>query len=535
MRIQWERRTRAQRPMQVCVVILQHDSIKNAILNAHGSARSIKSTITVNAQRAKYNLFQRTITRLPVRAYRSLEPNMVTTRTKTTGGRSGVVINQLDDSNVSLEGWLDSATSPEAESKQKATATSSPNKAKDNGKKASRKKTVKTPKQQVDMGLRGAENEEGETDSSSAKKYVSKLKRKGGFTSPGDLSKVSTVAYSPRSQGSNDEDETGGVDGLLTQENVANQAANSADSNLASSEDDFPAGDDDGDDLAPPVLPQDESNDEESKKGESGDDFANNNDYDDHDDGPGFNMVHDPETPLTVREARAKNEMDKIREERRKKNKENGVESESDDNNEEEDDDSKSAMVKKSKKSKKKNNRRVVFSPKGIPIANRDYQTVPVGAYVEGSPDADGPRRSRRAKIKPLQFWRGEKTQYGPHEEHGFIGKAFGDMPVVTGIQKALPTPYKKRKTTATKKSGSSKSSRKNDSSDARGTVDEEEFNSKKLRRKFKFHDGEEAYLWDDIAEETSDQSKLLRPTNRAASARLDFLLLSFENCFDFF
>ncbi len=459
---------------------------------------------------------------------------MVTTRTKKTGGRSGVVINQLDDSNVSLEGWLDSATSPEAESKQKATATSSPKKSKDNGKKASRKKTVKTPKQQVDMGLRGAENEETETDSSSAKKYVSKLKRKGGFTSPGDLSKVSTVAYSPRSQESNEEDETGGVDGLLTQENIANQAANSADSNLAGAEDDFPTGDDDGDDLAPPVLPQDESNDEESKKGDSGDDFANNDDYD-HDDGPGFNMVHDPETPLTVREARAKNEMDKIRKERRKKNKENGIESESDDNNEEDDDDSKSAMVKKSKKSKKKNNRRVVFSPKGIPIANRDYQTVPVGAYVEGSPDADGPRRSRRAKIKPLQFWRGEKIKYGPHEEHGFIGKAFGDMPIVTGIQKALPTPYKKRKTTATKKSGSGKGSGKNDSSDARGTVDEEEFNSKKLRRKYKFHDGEEAYLWDEIAEETSDQSKLLRPTNSAASAGLDFLLLSFENCFDFF
>ncbi len=442
---------------------------------------------------------------------------MVTTRKNKTGGRSGVVITELDDSNVGLDGWLDSAQSPEGDSKQKATATASPKEDKlASGKKAARKKKVKTPKQRVEMELKGAQNEdstEGETDSSSAKKYVSKLK------SPSDLSKVSTVAYSPQSEGSNEDEETGGVDdseALLTQENVANHAANAADDNLAIADDEFPVNDGD-DDLAPPLLPQDSSNDEESKKEDSEDEkiesgsFGNNDDYDDGDDGPGFNMVHDPETPLTVREQRAKKEMDKIREERRKKNRENGIDTESEDNDDDDEENNKSAMLKKNKKSKKKDNRRVVFSPKGIPIANRDYQTVPIGAYVEGSPDEGGPRRSRRAKFKPLEFWRGEKIQYGAHEEHGFIGKAFGDMPVVTGVQKALPTPYKKRKQ-VTKKSGGNKSSRKNDSSDAIESVGDEEFDSKKLRRKYEIDDGEEAFLYDDINELNSDQSKQLFP-----------------------
>lgn len=431
---------------------------------------------------------------------------MVTTRKNRTGGRSGVLINKLDDSNAGIEDWFDSARSPDAETKPKAAPPEE--ETEKNGssrKKSSKKKTVKTPKSQVDMSLRGAAKEdytEEERDSSSAKKYVSKLKRKGanGFTSPSDLSKVSTVAMSPRSEGSNEEE----ADGLMTQENVAYQAADSADDNLASAEDDFPAGDDEEDDLAPPELPQDSSNDEDEKVESNS--FDNNDDYDDHDEGPGFNMVHDPETPLTVREDRAKKEVARLREERRKKNRENGIESESEDNKDDAEEDSKTPEVKRSKKNKKKNNRRVVFSPKGIPTGNREYETVPIGALIEGSPDDDGPRRSRRAKFKPLQFWRGEKLQYGAHEERGYIGKAFGDMPIVTGVQKALPTPYKKRKQ-VTKKSAPTKGSRKKNSDD--DSAEDEEYNSRKLRRKYKYNDGEEALLWHDILEENNDQSKI--------------------------
>jgi centromere protein C len=468
---------------------------------------------------------------------------MVTTRkgqNRQAGGRSGVVINKIDDSNVGLDGWFDSARSPEADPKNNAAASSKEERRVDDdgssGMKGSRKKTVKTPKQRLDMTLRGAaqdDDTEEEIDSTSAKKYASKLRRKGGaeFTSPSELSKVSTAAFTPR-----DEDDSETENGLMTQENneendyIARQSAHSEHLDVASPEVDFPADEDDGDDLGPPVLPQEFSNDEEPTPGKpsgtEGDDekidsgSAGNNDiFDDHDDGdegPGFNMVHDPETPLTVREDRAKKEMEKIREERKKLKKKNGFES--DDNNDDDDDDdeeSKSILVKKNKKQRKKKNRSVVFSPQGRPIANRDYETVPIGALVEGSPDEDGPRRSMRAKVQPLQYWRGEKMQFGAHNEHGYIGKAFGDMPVVTGIQKALPTPYKKRKQPKNKP-GTNKGSRKHDSSDIRGSAAEEEFNSKKLRRKYKFHDGEEAYLWDDITDDTADQSKLLRPASSA-------------------
>lgn len=482
-------------------------------------------------------------------AYNESEPIMVTTRkgqNRQAGGRSGVVINKIDDSNVGLDGWFDSARSPEAEPKKNTASSSKEERRVDDdgnsGMKTSRKKTVKTPKQHLDMTLRGAAQDndtEEEIDSTSAKKYASKLRRKGGaeFTSPSELSKVSTAAFTPR-----DEDDSETENGLMTQENneendyIARQSAHSEHLDVASPEVDFPADEDDGDDLGPPVLPQESSNDEEPTQGkpsgtedddekiDSG--SAGNNDiFDDHDDGdegPGFNMVHDPETPLTVREDRAKKEMEKIREERKKLNKKNGFES--DDNNDDDDDDeeeSKSILVKKNKKQRKKKNRSVVFSPQGRPIANRDYETVPIGALVEGSPDEDGPRRSMRAKVQPLQYWRGEKMQFGAHNEHGYIGKAFGDMPVVTGIQKALPTPYKKRKQPKNKP-GANKGSRKHDSSDTRGSAAEEEFNSKKLRRKYKFHDGEEAYLWDDITDDTADQSKLLRP---ASCAVVDFII----------
>eukprot|EP00536_Pseudo-nitzschia_multiseries_P015726 jgi/Psemu1/247084/estExt_Genewise1.C_9400009 len=398
------------------------------------------------------------------------------------------------------------------------------------------------------------------------------------FASPSDLSRVSTAALSPRNEERNDTEEDGNIqtssksnegvesdveNALLTQENneeedlavesdvIARQSSkgNVANVEVASPGVDYPAGEDDvEDDLGPPALPDDFSNDDDQKmgepsetkdgnnngidglesndekNGESGNnDFDDNNDYDDDgDEGPGFNMVHDPETPLTVREERAKNEMQKIREERRKQTKENNLDSESEKDNEDEDEadgESKSTpKVERSKKIKKKKKRNVLFSPKGIPIANRNYETVPIGALVEGSPEADGPRRSRRARVKPLEFWRGEKMEYGAHNEHGYIGKVLGDMPVVTGIQKALPTPYRKRKP-AKNSSAPKKGSKKNGDADTRGGDVEEEFNSKKIRRRFKYHDGEEAYLWDDITDDTADQKVVAYSSNMDGSA----------------
>merc|ERR1711865_235042 len=250
-------------------------------------------------------------------------------------------------------------------------------------------------------------------------------------------------------------------------------------------EDDFPAGGDqdeeqpenNNDDLGPPVLPDDYSKEEEEEEDDDdkdkvekrqfdskmmdennyNDDDKNEsidagiNDGDDDDDDLGFelNMVHDPKTPQTVREARAKKEKEKLQNEKNEgKKTKKKTESESDIDADENIDESQFTpkMKKGTKKQKKRKKRNVIFSPKGIPTGNRDYEMVPIGTLIEGSPDEAGPRRSKRAKVKPLEFWRGEKMEYGAHNEDGYMGEIFGNMPVVTGIQKALPTPYKKRK-----------------------------------------------------------------------------------------
>lgn len=161
-------------------------------------------------------------------------------------------------------------------------------------------------------------------------------------------------------------------------------------------------------------------------------------------------------------------------------------------------------MKKGTKKQKKRKKRNVIFSPKGIPTGNRDYEMVPIGTLIEGSPDEAGPRRSRRAKVKPLEYWRNEKMEYGAHNEDGYMGEVFGNMPVVTGIQKALPTPYKKRKPQVNDRSAVAKKKRRKNFIDDED--EEEEFDSKKLRKRYSYLDGEEAYLWDDAADNAADQ-----------------------------
>lgn len=479
---------------------------------------------------------------------------MVKTRKGRAGGRSGVVIQDLDDSNV--DGWFDSARSPESNAKRdddddwnpkRAAAAATP----------SKKNPVKTPKQTVRLSLggTGGEIEEQGSLSLSAKRYARKLRRKtnsSDLASP-DLSRVSTAAMSPRSEERTDtEDEEGRGRGgeddventLLTQENgdpeneeidvIARQSARrSSTSNLeiASPPNEFPPPDDgeEEDDLGPPALPDDISNEDEddhpseeapeTKKGGENDigglesdqnnQFGDNADYDDHDDhvdneGPGFNMVHDPETPLTVREERKKKELEKIREERKRRRREQNPDYESEDENE--DDNNQTPKDDKGKSSKKKKGKRVAFSPKGIQAGNRDYTLEPIGNFVEESPDELGVRRSRRARVKPLEFWRGEKMEYGAQNEPGQLGEVMGDMPVVKAVRKAMETPYKKlkpRKDTAKTKKGS-----KRDSAGANRSAEEEEFNSKKLRQKYKILNGEEAYLWDEDNGDTGDQSK---------------------------
>ena len=101
-----------------------------------------------------------------------------------------------------------------------------------------------------------------------------------------------------------------------------------------------------------------------------------------------------------------------------------------------------SVLRKKSRKKKPTTAHRVNWSTPngrslGIPLANRDYEAHPVSEYKEDLPDDDDDdddddergqggalRRSRRAKFKPLQFWKNEKLIYEAQNEEGLLGKA---------------------------------------------------------------------------------------------------------------
>jgi hypothetical protein len=468
-------------------------------------------------------------------------------RTK-PGTRTGVVTTApIEESNP--DQWFDSARSPEPseggneDSKLPARTPA-------------RKKT-KTPKQRVSMGLpgaKGADDDDGEDGSLSssvsaeAKKYVRNLSkastRTDSLMSPSNLSRVSTAPPTPRTDEktleedhfpAEDRSEDDDIENPLYTQEGEEEAATTHDEaalsrhhaakhdnekpELGSPDHDFYNGNNDeddedemGNDLCPPAHESSSDDDEETmndkyasegakKNGNNIDGLESDNEKDDDNDGLGFNMVHDPETPEAVRAQRAKKEKEKLKRKQKNKHADEGSD------NIETEDSKITPKLKKGKNQKKKKQRHVTFSPKGIPAGPRSYDFVPIGALVENSPEEDGPRRSKRARVKPLEFWRGEKMEFGAHNEEGDIADVFGNMPVVTGIQKALPTPYKKRKQPPSNNGGKKKTGRKSTASSDSLAPEEEEFDSRKLRKKYKILPGDEAYLWNDVNDDTADLS----------------------------
>ena len=143
------------------------------------------------------------------------------------------------------------------------------------------------------------------------------------------------------------------------------------------------------------------------------------------------------------------------------------------------------------------------FSPKGRPLP-REYEVIPVSDIKEqqGTP-TPGLRRSKRTKCKPLQYWKGEKAEFGPMSESAAVSDDMMDMPEVKGYVYAKPTPHKPlkpRPAVVSKKAGRPKSK-------AVTTVHHAEelppFDSAKLRKNYSIVDGEDALLWDDGVEES--------------------------------
>jgi hypothetical protein len=190
--------------------------------------------------------------------------------------------------------------------------------------------------------------------------------------------------------------------------------------------------------------------------------------------------------------------------------------------------------TKKSKKGKNVKSKVVKWSTpnghEGVPVANREYETVPVSDFKSsptGDPTSRTPggstlRRSRRARCEPLQWWKNERLVYGPQNEDGLLGEAMGDMPVVTHVNKALPTPYKEvkreRKAPVEAAEGGKRGGKKRSGEEVVTRVEDmPRYDDKALRKKYKktFSDGESGSVWSETFEETTETKIVSRLSNR--------------------
>jgi hypothetical protein len=287
--------------------------------------------------------------------------------------------------------------------------------------------------------------------------------------------------------------------------------------------------DDDDDDLIPPPPPDSPQHDdvEEELHTQPGDenevDFPNTVDEDDagdDNDGAGFEMNeddHDKDDEQEYKDAinelrrRKEERIEKLAEKKRSKSSKNDkkktIQTDQDES------DGEDVVKPKSKLKKKVNPYSTHFSPKGVP-GPRTYTQIPLSDLKADTPEDTQVRRSKRVRVAPLEYWRGEKPIFG--------GNDFGDefdgvknMPVVIGISKPDPTPYKKRKVVPAvsnpkKKSGDQRRGY-NDDGPAMIAADEP-FDSTTLRQKLPVNDGKVAHLWDERFQEARGISTFYIP-----------------------
>ena len=247
-------------------------------------------------------------------------------------------------------------------------------------------------------------------------------------------------------------------------------------------------------------------------------DFPNTVDDEDNDDGAGYQVPHDDEdddeeeddddevkhSESTSNAQRREKEkrMEKLAAKKNKKK--NGLDDSANDDND--------AVKPKSKTKKKTNPYSTVFSPKGMP-GPRTYKEIPLSDLKPETPEDTQTRRSKRIRTQPLEYWRGERQILG--------GNNFGDeydgvknMPVVIGIAKPDPTPYKKRKVVPIvshqkKKGGDNKNHSKRGKQDEPAMIAADEaFDDRALREKLTVNEGKVAHLWDERIQETRGISK---------------------------
>ncbi|KAL7569245.1 hypothetical protein ACA910_016798 [Epithemia clementina (nom. ined.)] len=177
---------------------------------------------------------------------------------------------------------------------------------------------------------------------------------------------------------------------------------------------------------------------------------------------------------------------------------------------EEEDDNSdhRSVVIKVPAKKKRKVSRfTTTFSPKGIPLP-REYETIPVSDLKETPPP--GVRRSRRARCRPLEYWKNERAEYGPPDDDETISSDLFNMPVVKAYVRSKETPYKPRMVPQVSRSQPNKKAKSRIADPAVNASDYEQrqaaFDSSKLKQRYKYSEGDEALLWDEGVEDAREQ-----------------------------
>ncbi|KAK1733505.1 hypothetical protein QTG54_015793 [Skeletonema marinoi] len=166
-------------------------------------------------------------------------------------------------------------------------------------------------------------------------------------------------------------------------------------------------------------------------------------------------------------------------------------------------------------------------STKGQHIAGSKVVTPASDTKNKTSEDPTSPgrsplRKSTRTRFEPIEWWKSERVVFGPNNEDGCLGKAMGDMPIVTHVGKALPTPYEdvelKRKPPAKAAAGSKCDGKKRSGEKAIMRVEDmPQFDDKALRKKYKktFSEAEFGSIWSETFEETSETKIISRLSNR--------------------
>ena len=372
------------------------------------------------------------------------------------------------------------------------------------------------------FSLGSLHQDDASSASAPTKRMMGRVK---GSTSPSDLSRVSTAPASPVRKQPEEESPEPIVEHSdnAEEEEVAREAPavfdDDVEEEIVTDEEKAsfqPRNDDDTvnnasvveeDDFMPPGPPDSPERDDESQiptQMNHSIDFPTQTSEDEFseeeaDDDPGYKMPSS-KTPQSAKILRKDKQSSKKASKKRKKAQ--FVESSEDERE----------MRKKKTKPAKKSRYATVFSPKGIPLPLQ-YETLPVDDFREvGEVDIDGNhcRRSKRARCPPLAYWKNEKMQYGPNDDMD-ANSDVQKMPIPKGIVKAKPTPYKPRTVRPRPVSASAKKKGKGSSGDAADYDNQSPpaaFDSRKLRKKYKYMDDEEATLWEDATEEAQEMSK---------------------------